>query len=369
MDCIFSKIRDGARISREEAVILYQGADLHDLGMLASHVRRRSNPGDVVTYLVDRNINYTNICNTNCSFCGFYRCDSQSPDAYVLSKETIGQKIEEALSLGATRILLQGGHNDALPYSYYTELISWIHRNYPIEINSFSPSEIKQMALVSGKQTEEILKDLLECGMKGLPGAGAEILDDDIRKKFSPKKLSANEWLAIMGEAHRLRLTTTATMVIGFGESIEQRLNHLEKLRGLQDRSRSEGLEGFVAFVSWILVFNENTSVGRSRHRSRYGVSATEYLRNVALSRIYLDNFQHHQASWPTLGADIAQIALHFGCDDIGSTMMEENVVSKAGAPSQDKWTMSPKELRQCISGAGFVPARRNTSFEVLEKF
>lgn len=370
MEEIYGKIRAGQRINREEAIVLHHKADLLELAKLANYTRQKCNPNKIVTYLVDRNINYTNVCNTDCSFCGFYRHDPKDPEAYVNSKDLIGSKIEEALELGATRILLQGGHNDQLPYSYYTDLITWIHTTYPkIEINSFSPSEIQQMAKVSGKGYEEILRELKECGMRGLPGGGGELLDDDIRQKFSPKKIKSDEWIKIMEVAQSLGLTTTATMVIGFGETIEQRLNHLERLRNAQDRSQKAGYEGFNAFISWNLMFNENTSVGRSRHSADYGVSAVEYLRNVALSRIFLDNIPHHQSSWPTLGPNIAQIGLHFGCDDIGSTMMEENVVSKAGAPTKQKWSMSPEELRSYIRGAGFTPAQRNTSFEVVQLF
>lgn len=363
---IAERVRGGARISRDDARALYVSAPLALIGDLAHGRRVRALSSNVVTFLIDRNINYTNVCNSDCSFCGFYRHDPRDPESYVLSRETIGAKIEEALALGATRILLQGGHNDELPYDYYVELIRWISSTYPIEINSFSPSEIQQMQKVSGKSSLEILSELKAAGMRGLPGGGAEILDDEIRRRVSPKKIKAAEWIGIMEVAQSVGLTTTATMVIGFGESIEHRLNHLQRLRDLQDRSRSKGYTGFNAFISWTLQHNENTSLGRSRHSASYGASSLEYLRMVALSRIFLDNVQHHQASWPTLGLEIAQIALHFGCDDIGSTMMEENVVSKAGALTSKKWAMSPEELRLCVRGAGFVPAQRDSSFEIV---
>jgi len=357
------------RISREEALLLWRTADLCQLGQLANLQRRRWNPSNIVTYLVDRNINYTNVCNTDCSFCGFYRPNDKHPEAYLLSRDLIAKKIEEALELGATRILMQGGHNDSLKYDYYIELVRWIHQSYPIEINAFSPSEIKQMKLVSGKDYETILKELQAAGLSGLPGGGAEILDDEVRRRVSPKKISADEWIEVMEVAQGLSLTTTSTMVIGFGETLEQRLNHLTRLRDLQERSNKRGLKGFNAFISWPLQHNDNTSMGRSRHAPAYGASALEYLRSIALARIYLDNIAHHQASWPTLGGDTAQIGLHFGCDDIGSTMMEENVVSSAGAPTKQKWSMSPEELRGLIRSAGFIPAKRNSSFEILETF
>ena len=364
---IADKVRSGERLSKEDARILYQEAPLALLGELAFQKRQAILPGDTVTYLIDRNINYTNVCNSNCSFCGFYRSDPKHPESYINSREVIAQKIEEALALGATRVLFQGGHNDELPYRYYVDIVRWMHETYPaIEINSFSPSEIQQMKKISGKPYREILSELKDAGMRGLPGGGAEILDDEIRQRVSPLKISANEWLRVMEEAHEIGLTTTSTMVIGFGETIVHRLNHLDGLRTLQDRSLCRGLKGFNAFISWTLQFNEQTSLGRSRHAATFGASAVEYLRNVAISRLYLDSIIHHQASWPTLGADIASVALHFGCDDIGSTMMEENVVSKAGALTQDKWSMSPQELIEHIQRAGFVPAQRNSSFEIV---
>lgn len=359
----------GGRISRELAEELWNGASPLELAELADIVRRRWNPTKVVTYLVDRNINYTNVCNTDCSFCAFYRHSPKHPEAYVLSDQDLDQKIEEALELGATRILLQGGHNDDLPYSFYTNLISRIKRKYRIDLNAFSPSEIQQMRKVSGKSYLEILSELKDAGLDGLPGGGGEILDDEIRARVSPKKIKADEWIEVMEVAQSLGLVTTATMVIGFGESLQNRLNHLERLRNLQDRTLAKGKPGFNMFISWILVFNENTSIGRSRHAGGYGVSATEYLKNIAWCRLFLDNIPHHQASWPTLGAEMAQIGLHFGCDDIGSTMMEENVVSQAGAPTKTKWSMSPEELRSHIRGAGFIPAQRDSALNILKVF
>lgn len=369
LENIKRQVHAGVRIDREQAQVLYQQAELLELGLLAQVVKRRHNSESMVTFLVDRNINYTNVCNSDCSFCAFYRHDPGDPEAYVNSREVIGQKIEEALELGATRILLQGGHNDQLPYEYYVDLVSWIHATYPIEINSFSPSEICQMVKVSGKDTRTVLADLQAAGMRSLPGGGAELLDDRIRARVSPKKIKAGEWLGVMEIAHELKLTTTATMVIGFGEQIEHRLHHLDSLRALQDRSLARGLDGFNLFVSWNLMSNENTSMGRSRLRDNYVIHAAEYLRNLAVARIFLDNIPHHQSSWPTLGPDIAQMGINFGCDDIGSTMMEENVVSQAGAPTSKKWSMSPEELRAVIKSAGFTPAQRDTSFNILKVF
>ena len=365
---ISDKVQAAERVTVEEIRYLYQHASLCEVGMLAQARRQQCVPGNQVTYLIDRNINYTNVCNTDCSFCGFYRHEQNHPEAYVLSRDELTQKIEEAVALGATRILLQGGHNDALSFDYYVDLISWIHATFAIEINSFSPSEIHQMHLVSDLGYDEILTTLKDAGMAGLPGGGAELLVDPIRKRFSPKKISAELWLEIMGIAQSLELTTTSTMVIGFGETTDDRITHLDRLRKHQDKVQRQGYEGFNAFISWVLQHNENTSIGRSKHRDNYGASHIDYLKNTALSRIFLDNIPHHAASWPTLGAQTGAVALHMGCDDFGSTMMEENVVSKAGALTQQKWAMSPEELERHIQDAGFQPAQRDTSYRILKQ-
>lgn len=366
LQAALEKARAGERLNWEDALALYNQASTVELGRLAHRARMRVVPASTVSFLIDRNINYTNVCSSDCSFCGFYRPSSDHPESYVLSQQELGDKIQEALDYGATRILLQGGHNDDLPYSFYLDMVRWIRGNFDIEINAFSPSEIHQMHIVSEKSYREILADLQEAGLQGLPGGGAEILDDVVRKRISPKKIGAKIWLDVMREAHRLGLTTTATMVIGFGEGIPERLNHLQSLRDLQDEALERGEEGFNAFISWTLQHNENTSMGRSRHREKYGADSLEYLRNVSIARLFLDNIVHHSASWPTLGVDIGKNALHFGCDDFGSTMMEENVVSQAGALTQSKWSMSPDELRASIMEAGFKPVQRTTSYRYL---
>jgi cyclic dehypoxanthinyl futalosine synthase len=366
---ITRKVIKGISISRDEAISLYGELSFLELGQLANHIREIKNPGKIVTYLVDRNINYTNVCNSDCSFCAFYRHDPKHPDSYVLTRDQLSKKIEETLELGGSRILLQGGHNDELPYSYYVDLISWIHDKYKIELNAFSPSEIQQMEKVSGKSAEDILLELKQAGLTGLPGGGAEILDDEVRSRVSPKKIKADRWIEIMEVAQNLELVTTASMVIGFGESLENRMNHLDRIKNLQARSIKNGLKGFNMFISWTLQSNENTSMGRSRHSEKYKVSAVEYIRNIALCRIYLDNIQHHQSSWPTLGPEIAQMGLNFGCDDIGSTMIEENVVSKAGGFTKNTWFMSPEDLRWYIKSAGYIPAQRNSKCEILKVF
>ncbi len=366
---IFDKVYAGERISYEEACLLYAEADLIELGMAANARRQQLVPGNLVTYLIDRNINYTNICITDCQFCNFYALPGDTEKGYVLSKEELGRKIEEALALGATRILMQGGHHPDLPFDYYVDLVRWIHETYPqIEINAFSPSEIEHISNISGKSWEEVLSALKEAGLRGLPGGGGEILDDEIRKRVSPKKIRTDNWLGIMKVAHKLGLTTTATMVIGFREQIRHRLNHLQRLRDTQDESLEKYGNGFNAFIAWTVQI-ENTPLGRSRFRDEYGATAAEYLRHTAISRIFLDNIPHISASWPTQGIKVAQTALHFGCDDFGSTMIEENVVSSAGAPTAVKCAISVEEIHRQIRAAGYIPAQRDTSYTILRVF
>jgi cyclic dehypoxanthinyl futalosine synthase len=370
IEAILSRVHAGERIGYAEAQLLYEHADLLDLGAAATARRFKLNPEQVVTYLIDRNINYTNVCVTDCTFCGFYRPNSRHPEAYVNSKEVLGRKIEEALALGATRILMQGGHNPDLPYSYYLDLVAWIHARYPqIEIDAFSPSEIEFMAEVAGKSWAEVLGGLQARGLAGLPGGGGEILDDEIRRRVSPKKIMTDNWLGVMRVAHQLGLTTTATMVFGFGEEVRHRLNHLQRLRDTQDDSLVRYGHGFNAFISWPLQHNENTSMGRSRLREAYGATAVEYLRHTAIARIFLDNIPHISASWPTMGEKTGVVALSFGCDDMGSTMIEENVVSQAGAPTAVNCMMEVEEFHRLIRSAGYVPAQRNTAYEILQRF
>ncbi|MCI0393729.1 MAG: dehypoxanthine futalosine cyclase [Chloroflexi bacterium] len=366
---ILAKVEDGGRITYDEAMVLYTQADLLQLGRAANARRQQLAPGEVVTYLIDRNINYTNVCHTDCSFCAFYRHDPNHPEAYVNPKPVIGKKIEETLYLGGTRILMQGGHNDELPWEYYFDLVSWIHQTYPaIEINAFSPSEIDQMVSVSGLGRYEVLKALQAAGLKGLPGGGGEILDDEVRKRVSPKKQRSDGWLDCMHQAHKLGLTTTATMVIGFREEVRHRLNHLQRLRDLQDASLRDFGTGFNAFISWTVQI-ENTPLERSRFAPEYGATPHEYLRHTAVARIFLDNIAHHQASWPTQGEKVAAVALHMGCDDFGSTMIEENVVSAAGARTAVKCLMSVPEIHRQIRDAGFIPAQRDSSYRIVRQY
>jgi len=369
IDQILAKVHDGKRITYDEGLFLYQHADLLDLAAAANARRQQLVPGNRVTYLVDRNINYTNVCVTDCQFCNFYALPGDDKKGYVNSRLILGKKIEEALALGATRILMQGGHNPDLPYDYYIDLVGWIHKTFPaIEINAFSPSEIQYMSEMGGKTWRETLTDLKAVGLMGLPGGGGEILDDEIRKRVTPKKIMTDDWFGVMKVAHELGLITTTTMVIGFREELRNRMNHLQRLRDEQDDSLLRFGTGFNAFISWTVQI-EGTPLGKSKYASEYGATGTEYLRHTAVSRIFLDNIPHISASWPTQGAKIGQMALHFGCDDFGSTMIEENVVSAAGAITKASPMMMPREIHRQIREAGFIPAQRNTNYDILKVF
>ncbi len=353
----------GRRLAAEEATRLYREADLLALGQAAQRARFRRIPQRHVTYLIDRNINYTNVCITDCHFCAFYRPSDDHPEAYTLPRGVIAGKIEELLDAGGTRILMQGGHHPGLPLVWYEDLLRWLRATYPeIELNCFSPSEIDHIAQIENTTMEDVLRRLKDAGLAGLPGGGAEMLDDDVRARVSPKKQDAAGWLEAMRIAQRLGLVTSSTMVIGFGESVEQRIGHLLKLRDLQDESLAEHGNGFGAFITWTLQV-ENTSLGASKERDRYGTGAQDYLRTVAMARLFLDNVDHVQASWPTQGVKLAQVALEFGADDFGSTMMEENVVSAAGT---SLCSVAEINLQRNIAAAGYVPAQRDSSYDTL---
>ncbi len=369
VDVILKKAIAGERISFEEGVFLYNHAPLDALADAAHQVRSRKTDARIVTYLVDRNINYTNVCITNCQFCAFYRPPGH-PEAYVLSFEEIGRRVEELVAWGGTRILMQGGHHPHLRLAWYEDLLRYLKERFPsIEIDAFSPSEIEHIAQLENMSTQEVLQRLMQAGLEGLPGGGAEILDDEIRSRISPKKQKTAGWLRVMREAQALGLATSATMVIGFGETVIHRIRHLERLRTLQDESLQKHGNGFTAFIPWTAQINRATSLGRSKTHRRYGVDAQEYLHHLAFSRLYLDNFVHIQASWLTQGEEIARQALHFGADDFGSTMLEENVVSAAGAFSEKKPRMSVYDLHQNILKAGFWPAQRDTRYNIVRTF
>ncbi len=348
---IIARLEAGGRLGEEEAVALLAGRDLLAVGAAAGAARRRRVPGDRVTYVVDRNINYTNICITGCDFCAFHRPPG-SPEGYLLSLEEIFTKIEETLALGGTGIMMQGGLHPRLDIDYYCDLLSRIKERFPeITIHSFSPPEIHHVAKVSGLEVPEVLMRMRDAGLDSLPGGGAEILADGVRRRMSPRKIDSDTWLAVMEAAHGAGLKTTATMMFGGIESLADRVEHLRRLRELQDRTG-----GFRAFIPWTLQ-DENT-----RMQGEAGSSGIDYLVTLAVSRLYLDNFDNIQASWVTQGLKLAQVALAFGANDLGSTMIEENVVAAAGV----SYRVSREELERAIAAAGFRPAQRRHDYTLV---
>ncbi|MDP6899424.1 MAG: CofH family radical SAM protein [Candidatus Thalassarchaeaceae archaeon] len=354
------------RLSVEDAIVLYDEADFNTLRMVAAERRRRVNPGNEVTYLIDRNVNYTNVCTINCQFCSFYRPPGHD-EVYTQTYEEISQRLAELEAVDGVRVLMQGGVNPELPLEWYTGLIEFLRKEHPeIALDCFSPIEIEGIADVCDMSTLDVLTALKGAGMHGLPGGGAEMLVDDVRLDISPKKGSAENWLRVMMEAQSLELTTSATNVIGFGETSEHRIKHMERVRTLQDQSHENGWSGFTSFISWPVQLENNTFGKRNRGNNRYdlGVGPTEYLRHVAISRLFFDNIEHIQASWPTMGLDIAQMAILGGADDIGSTMMEENVVSASGTT---KTCALEVELQETVRRAGFEPRRRDSDYVLLD--
>jgi len=346
------------RLDKKEGLELFKNADLLGLGMMADKVRQELHPENIVTFVIDRNINYTNICINRCAFCAFWR-DKKDPEAYILSKRKLFNKIKETIKLGGTQILIQGGLHPELDINYYVELLKSIKENFNIHIHGFSPPEICHIADRAGFSIKKTIKILKEAGLDSIPGGGAEILSDRIRKKISPRKIGKERWLKVMEEAHNLGMKTTATMMFGSIEKPEDIIEHLDAIRRLQDKTH-----GFTAFIPWSFQPG-NTEIGSwfTVHGSRfYPATAVEYLRILALSRIYLDNVPNIQASWVTQGLKLAQIALRFGANDFGSTMIEENVVAAAGV----KYRVSIKDILEAIKGAGFKPAQRDMYYNVI---
>ncbi len=338
---IITKIRAGERISQEEALELYTEADLNTLGQLANEIRFRMHPEPVITYVIDRNINYTNKCISGCKFCAYY-CAPDDPQGYVLSREELAKKIEETKALGGTQVLLQGGLHPDLPLSFYEEMLSFM-KGMDIHCHAFSPPEVVHFANISGLTVKEVLKRLIAAGLDSIPGGGAEILVDEVRQQIAPRKATTDQWLEVMEEAHNQGLRTTATMMFGHVETPAHRIEHMKRLRDLQDRTG-----GFTAFIAW--PFQPGNTAIKVKPATGH-----EYLRTLALSRIFLDNFQNIQASWVTQGPKVAQISLFFGANDFGSTMIEENVVAAAGVSHR----LSEEEIRRIVQGAGFVPKQR----------
>ena len=355
VEAILEAAAGGCRLAAPEALMLFREASLLDLGLAADLARRRLHPEPVVTYIVDRNVNYTNICVARCSFCAFYR-DPGDPEGYLHTRDSLFAKIEETLALGGTGILMQGGHHPDLPIDWYEGLVRAIRERFPaLHIHAFSPSEIEHIGRVSGLDVEEVLRRLKEAGLHSIPGGGGEILVDEVRRRISPLKTLSADWLRVMETAHRLGLPTTATMMFGHVESYADRVAHLEKIRAVQDRSLAAGERGFTAFISWTYK-TENTALGG------HEVSSAEYLRTQAISRLFLDNVPNIQSSWVTQGKEIGQVALKFGANDMGSTMIEENVVKAAGAHG----CITRTEIERLIREAGYLPRQRDTLYNLI---
>ena len=336
-------------IGREEALELFQSDDLIGLGMEADAVRRKWHPEGIVTYIIDRNINYTNFCTEYCTFCAFYRPMGHL-EGYILSQQTIFDKIQETLDLGGTGVLMQGGLHPDLKIEWYEDLFSAIKRRFPIHLHCLSAPEVTNIAEVSGLSLRDTIARLRDAGLDSIPGGGAEILDDAVRQRISRLKCSVQEWVDVHRTAHQLGMRTTATMMFGCGETFEQRINHLELVRNLQ-----EDTGGFTAFIPWPFQ-RENTSLGSFIKEE---ATAVEYLQMLAISRIYLDNIEHIQSSWVTPGLKTCQLGLRFGGNDVGSIMIEENVVSAAGTHHR----ATEEELRRLIRDAGFIPKQRDTLY------
>ena len=331
----------------------YTNAPLLELGAEADRIRAEKHPGDVVTYIIDRNINYTNVCVADCGFCAFYRRPKDN-EGYTLSFEQIGAKIDEAKSLGAVQILIQGGHNPYIPFDWYLDLMRYIKRNHPIHIHGFSPSEVDFFAKLFRMEARDVIRELVKAGLDSIPGGGGEILVQRVRDIVAKKKAGADRWLEIMEIAHQEGLRTSVTMMYGIGETLAERLEHLARVRDVQARTG-----GFTAFICWPLQ-PENTPMMSHMQKT----DAVDYLRTVAISRIVLDNVPNLQSSWVTMGMKIGQIALRFGCNDFGSLMIEENVVSAANTTHRT----TTQEMERLILDAGFTPRRRRQDYSVIEE-
>lgn len=353
------------RITKKEALTILNSADLLGLGRMADTVRKKLHPEGIVSFIIDRNINYTNVCINKCKFCAFYR-DEDDPEAYVLSRRRLFSKIKETIALGGTQILIQGGLHPELDIDYYLDLLKAIKEKFDIHVHGFSPPEIYYMAGKAGFTLKKTIKLLQEAGLDSIPGGGAEILSDRIREQISPKKIGAKQWLQVMEEAHKLGMKTTATMMFGSVEEPEDIMEHLDSIRRLQDKTG-----GFTAFIPWSFQpGNTELSQGsgvrgqRSLKSKIHPATAVDYLRVLALSRIYLDNVPNLQASWVTQGLKIAQVALRFGANDFGSTMLEENVVAAAGI----KYKVSIQDIINAIKAAGFQPAQRDMYYNLINQ-
>lgn len=346
------------RVSNQEILDLMQNASLKELGIRASQIKARLHPEKITTFIVDRNINYTNICWVDCEFCAFKRRINEDC-GYILTHEEIDQKIQELLDIGGTQILLQGGVHPKLEIGYYEELISHIHTKYPqITIHGFSAIEVNYIAKISKLTIPQVLSRLKAAGLFSIPGAGAEILSDRVRDIIAPKKLDSDEWIEVHREAHKLDIKSTATMMFGSVDNDEDIIEHWDRIRSLQDETG-----GFRAFILWSFQPQNTPLQKKMPHLTK--ASSSRYLRLLACSRIYLDNFRNIQSSWVTQGSHVGQLALLFGANDLGSTMMEENVVAAAGARN----SMNQQEMITLIKDIGENPAKRDTAYQILERY
>jgi cyclic dehypoxanthinyl futalosine synthase len=349
---VLEKALDGERITDAEAVELLESRDLVAVGRAANELRNRRADPERITFIVDRNLNYTNICYTDCDFCAFYRSPGDTREGYLLPKPIIFKKIEETLALGGTGLLMQGGHHPDLAVEYYEDLFRSIKARYPIHLHALSPPEVQHIARRSKLTIPATLSRLRDAGLDSLPGGGGEILVDRVRTIISPKKTKTDEWLNVMRHAHRLGMSTTATMMYGHVETIPERVEHMRRIRELQDETR-----GFRAFISWTFQNDGNRLADKVPRESM--PTSFDYLLTQAVSRIYLDNVDHIQSSWVTQGMKIGQVALGFGADDMGSVMIEENVVSAAGTTHRT----STEELVHLIKSMGKTPVQRDTLY------
>ena len=350
---IREQLKNGQGIDRAQALLLLTKADLLEVGKLADSIRRQKHPHGQVTFVIDRNVNYTNVCESKCKFCAFYRNEGDS-DAYTLDYKTIFSKVQELVDHDGTQLLMQGGLHPTLTIDWFEELFRQLKERFPqVQIHSLSPAEVIHIAKLSGLLMAECLRRLQAAGLASVPGGGAEVLVDDVRQEISPNKIGWQQWAAVMEEAHRLGMRTTATMMFGSKEQPRDIVEHLFRIREIQQKTG-----GFTAFIPWTFQ-PDNTELGGET------ASGIEYLKVLALSRIVLDNVENIQASWVTQGARMAQVALFFGANDLGGTMLEENVVAAAGV----SFRMSHEEIVELARGAGFLPARRTTEYQILEEY
>jgi cyclic dehypoxanthinyl futalosine synthase len=351
---ILDKARDGERIGDAEAVTLLESKQLVPIGRAADQLRARRTDPDRITFIIDRNLNYTNVCVTDCDFCAFYRRPGDRAEGYLLPKTVIFKKIEETLAIGGTGVLMQGGHHPDLAIDYYEDLFSSIKGRYPIHLHALSPPEIEHIARRSKLTLWDTLSRLRDAGLDSIPGGGGEVLVDRVRKIIAPKKTTTKAWLDVMRHAHRLGMSTTATMMYGHVETLAERVEHMRRIRELQDETR-----GFRAFISWTFQPQGTRLAAKVSHYP----TSFEYLLTQAVSRIYLDNVDHIQSSWVTQGMKIGQVALEFGADDLGSVMIEENVVSAAGTTHR----ASTDDFVRTIKALGKIPVQRDTLYREVK--